>query len=239
MVDNKRNTHRVRGEYGFRSLSKIKRLKFASSFTSPEKEKYFLFIYEVITWEKRKKALLSSSANMLNWATLLPLLPLRCYHSCRQCWATSERVPSGGVTLKRRCTYRPSVIYLIVNKLLSLSLSTPEMVADFMTKQTQRLTHEHHLPTRVRKPARPHTFRTHSARTCITCLLLSRCLCLSFLLFIDLFIRGGVIQICRISSPIYSGTRKYSHVIFPPPQSLHSSSAVKFSIPSIHGYTNH
>jgi hypothetical protein len=30
-------------------------------------------------------------------------------------------VPSGGVTLKRRCTYRPSVIYLIVNKLLSLS----------------------------------------------------------------------------------------------------------------------
>ena len=33
------------------------------------------------------------------------------------------RVPSGGVTHKRRCTYRPSVIYLIVNKLLSLSLS--------------------------------------------------------------------------------------------------------------------
>ncbi len=32
-------------------------------------------------------------------------------------------MPSGGVTLKRRCTYRPSVIYLIVNKLLSLSLS--------------------------------------------------------------------------------------------------------------------
>ena len=32
-------------------------------------------------------------------------------------------VPSGGVTLKRLCTYRPSVIYLIVNKLLSLSLS--------------------------------------------------------------------------------------------------------------------
>ena len=30
------------------------------------------------------------------------------------------RVPSGGVTLERRCTYRPSVIYLIVNKLLSL-----------------------------------------------------------------------------------------------------------------------
>jgi len=28
-----------------------------------------------------------------------------------------------GVTLKRRCTYRPSVIYLIVNKLLALSLS--------------------------------------------------------------------------------------------------------------------
>ena len=33
------------------------------------------------------------------------------------------RVPSGGVTLKRRCTYRPYVIYFIVNKLLSLSPS--------------------------------------------------------------------------------------------------------------------
>ena len=32
-------------------------------------------------------------------------------------------MPRGGVTRKRRCTYRPSVIYLIVNKLLSLSLS--------------------------------------------------------------------------------------------------------------------
>jgi hypothetical protein len=32
------------------------------------------------------------------------------------CWATSA-------PRKRRCTYRPSVIYLIVNKLLSLSLS--------------------------------------------------------------------------------------------------------------------
>ena len=32
-------------------------------------------------------------------------------------------MPSGGVTLKRRCTYRPAVIYLIINKLLSLSLS--------------------------------------------------------------------------------------------------------------------
>jgi hypothetical protein len=30
---------------------------------------------------------------------------------------------SGGVTHKRRCTFRPSVIYLIVNKLLSLSVS--------------------------------------------------------------------------------------------------------------------
>ena len=33
------------------------------------------------------------------------------------------RAPSGGVTLKRRCTYQASVIYLIVNKLLSVSLS--------------------------------------------------------------------------------------------------------------------
>ena len=39
------------------------------------------------------------------------------------------RVPSGGVTLKRRCTYRPSVIYLIVNKLLSLSLSLKDSLA--------------------------------------------------------------------------------------------------------------
>ena len=33
------------------------------------------------------------------------------------------RVSRGGVTLKRRCAHRPSVIYLIVNKVLSLSLS--------------------------------------------------------------------------------------------------------------------
>jgi hypothetical protein len=33
------------------------------------------------------------------------------------------RAPSGGVTLKRSCTYRPSVIYLITNKLLSLALA--------------------------------------------------------------------------------------------------------------------
>jgi hypothetical protein len=38
------------------------------------------------------------------------------------------RVPSGGVTMKRRCTYRPSVIYLIVNKLLPLSLSPPPLM---------------------------------------------------------------------------------------------------------------
>ena len=31
------------------------------------------------------------------------------------------RAPRGGVTRKRRCTYRPPVIYLILNKLLSLS----------------------------------------------------------------------------------------------------------------------
>ncbi len=42
------------------------------------------------------------------------------YSTRRQCW---PRVPSGDVTLKRRCTFRPSVIYLIVNKLLSLSFS--------------------------------------------------------------------------------------------------------------------
>ncbi len=31
--------------------SKIKKLKIALSLASPEKEKYFLFIYDVITWE--------------------------------------------------------------------------------------------------------------------------------------------------------------------------------------------
>jgi hypothetical protein len=36
----------------------------------------------------------------------------------------------GGVTLKRRCTYRPSVIYLIVNKLFSL---THSLVANLAT----------------------------------------------------------------------------------------------------------
>ena len=38
------------------------------------------------------------------------------------------RAPSGGVTLKRRCTYRPSVIYLTVNKRLSLSEEEEEEV---------------------------------------------------------------------------------------------------------------
>jgi len=36
--------------------------------------------------------------------------------------AAQHRVPSGGVTQERRCTYQPSVIYWIVNKRLSLSL---------------------------------------------------------------------------------------------------------------------
>ena len=34
--------------------SKIKKGKIALSFASPEKEKYFLFIYEVITWGKKQ-----------------------------------------------------------------------------------------------------------------------------------------------------------------------------------------
>ena len=36
--------------------SKIKKGKNALSFASPEKEKYYLFIYEMITWGKRKKS---------------------------------------------------------------------------------------------------------------------------------------------------------------------------------------
>ena len=35
--------------------SKIKKLKIALSFSSPEKENYLLYIYEVITWEKFHK----------------------------------------------------------------------------------------------------------------------------------------------------------------------------------------
>ena len=43
-----------RGGCGFSSLMKqnIKGKNCALSFASPEKEKYFLFIYQVITWEK-------------------------------------------------------------------------------------------------------------------------------------------------------------------------------------------
>jgi hypothetical protein len=42
----------VRG--GFSSImNKKKKAKIALSFASPEKEKYFLFIYEVITWKKK------------------------------------------------------------------------------------------------------------------------------------------------------------------------------------------
>jgi hypothetical protein len=33
----------------------MKKGKIALSFASPEKEKYFLFIYEVITWGKKEK----------------------------------------------------------------------------------------------------------------------------------------------------------------------------------------
>jgi hypothetical protein len=43
---------KVRGECGFSSLMKQKKkLKFTLSFASPEKE-FFLYIYDVITWEK-------------------------------------------------------------------------------------------------------------------------------------------------------------------------------------------
>ena len=62
------------------------------------------------------------------------------------------RVPSGGVTLKRRCTYRLSVVNLIVNKLLSLSLSlsqTQERVTRIRSRSTppaaRHYPHHHHL----------------------------------------------------------------------------------------------
>jgi hypothetical protein len=41
-------------------MKKKKKAKIALSFASPEKEKYFLFIYEVITWEKKNALLFSS-----------------------------------------------------------------------------------------------------------------------------------------------------------------------------------
>ncbi len=49
------------------------------------------------------------------------------------------RVPSGGVNLKRRCTHRSSVVYLIVNKLISLPPSP--LISLFPL-----LTHLLHLP---------------------------------------------------------------------------------------------
>ena len=52
------------------------------------------------------------------------------------------RVPSGGVTLKRRCTYRPSVIYLIVNKLLSLSLYLSLSLSLSLSSSTQARANE-------------------------------------------------------------------------------------------------
>ena len=46
----------IRGVYRFSSLVKQnKKLKIVLSFASPEKEKYFVYIYDVITWEKLYK----------------------------------------------------------------------------------------------------------------------------------------------------------------------------------------
>ena len=47
-----------------------------------------------------------------------------------------------------------------------------------------------------------HTFRTHSASASVHNLIITVPLHLFCLLVFDLFIRGGVIQICRISRPI-------------------------------------
>ena len=58
------------------------------------------------------------------------------------------RVPSGGVTHKRRCTYRPSVIYLIVNKLLFVSLSLS------VSRCSTYLHHLHSCGSRVTVSAR-------------------------------------------------------------------------------------
>ena len=79
------------------------------------------------------------------------------------------RVPSGGVTLKRRCTYRPSVIYLIVNKLLSLSLPIVNKAPCFHC----------HLLLLLKSRARDKTLSTHapgslSPAPCSTSTTLSR-----------------------------------------------------------------
>jgi hypothetical protein len=64
-------------------------------------------------------------------------------------------VPSGGITMKRRCTYRPAVIYLIVNKLLSLfslSLSPPFPPHPRTAERVRRRGAE--APTRWQAPQR-------------------------------------------------------------------------------------
>jgi hypothetical protein len=43
------------------------------------------------------------------------------------------------LSLSRRCTHRPSVIYLIVNKILSLSLSLSESLSAIYDKLEQRV----------------------------------------------------------------------------------------------------
>jgi hypothetical protein len=65
---------------------------------------------------------LSSSPPVLQLPLRVVLTDLQSLLDCEKNFflSLSLSLSLGGVTLKRRCTYRPSVIYLIVNKLLSL-----------------------------------------------------------------------------------------------------------------------
>ncbi len=73
-------------------------------------------MYELYWFESRQKDADSSSKRR---RTKVKMPPPRRENTIVQIANAGPQVPGGGVTLKRRCTYRPSVIYLMVNKLLS------------------------------------------------------------------------------------------------------------------------
>ena len=86
---------------------------------------------------------------------------------------------------------------------------TPDMVADLMTKQTQRLTHERHCRRAFGKPHAPIP-PTNDSCACshesfVSAHPLSLASCCLVYFCPDLFNRERVIHIRRISRPVYSG----------------------------------
>ena len=79
----RRGARRERGGFSSPMKQKVKG-KIALSFASPEKEKYFLIIYEVITWGKKKALLISSH-------TCCPVLC--CCRSCSLQFGPSRLFP--------------------------------------------------------------------------------------------------------------------------------------------------